>query len=408
MKPHKNINSLDVLRGLACLLVWLSHVRVTTRYFEDSRFDFIQVFSAWGRESVVVFFMLSGIVINLSSQDKTDTGQYFTKRFIRIYPIYLAVLLICFLCDHLIFGNPIDSRTLIGNLLVSGTLQVNFVPTMPLNLVVWSITCEVFFYIIFGLVYTLNKIKYVWIWLTICCLSIIYKISSGENLYIGMTGHFIYLLNISFVWILGYLVFEYRDKFCANLPVALCGILLIPLLTRLHRLSSDIHELMYSFAGICLIPLFIYLLRDYKTGNKERLNINHAYVAPAYIIGVILLWQHSNSLTISKILYSLLPFTSFILYYKPVTVAVKRIYHHSKSFLGFFANISYPIYLVHAPVMFIIYHFLPDQKVIGTLLIIFLTISISYLFEIYLFKKPARLLNAYRSARSVRIKQVPL
>jgi peptidoglycan/LPS O-acetylase OafA/YrhL len=408
MTPQKKLISLDILRGLACLFVWISHARVATQYFAAPKFDFIQVFSAWGREAVVIFFMLSGVVINLSSQNKTSTWQYFTKRFIRIYPIYVAVLLICFLCDYLILGYPVDARILIGNLFVSGTLEGYFVPTMPLDPAVWSITCEVFFYIIFGLAYTLKRIRYVWMWFGVCCLSIIYKLLTDAGVHSGIFNHFIFLLNSSFPWILGYLVFEYRDKFRTSLPVALCGVVMIPLFTRLHQLSNDLHELMYSFAGICLIPLFIYLLSNYKTVNKERLNISYGYIAPVYITGVILLWQYSNSLTISKILYSLLPFISFILYYKPVMVIAKRIYYRSKAFFGFFADISYPLYLLHMPIMYLIYHFLPGQKLIGTVLIIFLTVSVSYLFETYLFKKTARLLNAYSSVRSVRVKQARL
>lgn len=400
-----NLISLDVLRGLACLLVWMSHVRMATRYFADSNYDFIQVFSAWGRESVVVFFMLSGILINLSSQQKTSRGQYFLKRFLRIYPIYLVVLIICFVSDHLIFGHTTDTFTLIGNLLVSGTIHVNFIPTMPLNSVVWSITSEVFFYLIFGLIFTLNRIKLVWIWFVLCCFSIMYKTTYGNMFNNGLGDHFILLINTSFVWILGYLVFEYRDKFTSSLPVALCGVLLIPSITRLHNLPADFNILIYSLPGICLSPLFIYLLRNYKTSSKEKFSINYWYVAPVYAVGVIMLWQYSNSTMLSKILYSVLPLCSVVLFSKLLILILQRIYFSSKSFFVFFANISYPLYLVHVPIMYIVYHYLPGHKTIGSILIILLTITISYFFELYLFKKPALILPPSRITKIENVKE---
>lgn len=393
MKSKENLVSLDVLRGIACLLVWISHVRVATRYFVDSRFDFIQVFSAWGKESVMIFFILSGIVINLSSQNKTDQWQYFKKRFIRIYPIYLAILLICFACDNLILGHAIVPGIFIGNLLLSATLDGYLVPTMPLNPAVWSISCEAFFYLLFGLIYKSKRLSAIWVWFAVCCLSIIYRLLTVNDM--GIVHHFIFLMNNSFLWILGYLVFEYRNKFQTSLSVAVCGLLMIPLVTRLHQLPYNVHEVMYFAGGIFLLPLFTYLLRDDTITDGKKIVISYKWVIPIYMMSLLLLWQYSNSLASSKIIYSLLPWLSLILYYKPVQFNIKWIYNRSKPFFRFFAGISYPLYLLHMPIMYLMFYFIPDQKLIGAILCIFLTISISYLFEIYLFKKPAALLNAY-------------
>lgn len=349
--------------------------------------------------------MLSGIVINLNSRNKTDQWQYFTKRFIRIYPIYLSVLLICFLSDYLVMGHPIDPRVFTGNLFLSATLQGYLVSTMPLDPAVWSITCEVFFYIIFGLIYTSKRLNSIWIWFAVCCLSIIYKLLTNDSTHSGIFNHFIFLLNKSFLWVLGYLVFEYRDKFRTSLPVALCGVLMIPLVTRLHQFPNDLQEAMYLLAGVYLLPLFIYLLRTDKIADKEKSYISYWHIVPVYIISIMMLWHYSNSLAMSKIIYSLLPLLSFTLYGKPVIVNIKRIYNRSTPFLAFVANISYPLYLLHMPVMYLVFYLIPDQKFAGVLLIIFLTVSMSYLFEIYLFKKPSRLINEYSFLRLGRSKQ---
>ena len=389
MKHPDKLIGLDVLRGMACLLVWVSHIRVATEYFNDARFDFIQAFTAWGRESVVIFFMLSGIVINLSSQNKTSRWQYFKKRFIRIYPVYLAVLIICFTADHFIFGNPINTKVFTGNLFISGTLPAYLSPVMPLNPAVWSITCEVFFYIVFGLIFKPERLKWVWIWLGVCGLSILYKVIYDQY-HTGLFYHIIYLLNSSFLWIAGYLVFEYRNKLSAGLPAVICGILMVPLVTRLHHLSGNLPEFMYYLAGIYLIPLFAYLLKGYRPDPlQQKFRIRPTYFFPFYLISIWLLWRYSGSLMSNKIFYSCIPFLSLMFYLKPPVNALKWLYEKVATAFSLLAGISYPLYLLHMPVMYLAFHFLPGYKVLGMVVAITVTLSVSYFFEIYLFKRLA-------------------
>jgi peptidoglycan/LPS O-acetylase OafA/YrhL len=394
----KKLISLDVLRGMACFLVWISHIRVATKYFEGPRFDFIQTFTAWGRESVVIFFILSGLVINLTSQNKTNLWEYFKKRFIRIYPIYFAILLICFLSDHFIFGNHLNKGIFIGNVFISGTLPAYLVGAMPLNGPVWSITCEVFFYVIFGLIYKRKRLTGIWVWFGICSLSIIYSLIYSDY-HTGLFYHFIFLLNNSFLWILGYLVFEYRDKFISNLPVAICGILMVPQATRLHKLPGYLPELMFFVAGIYLVPLFVYLLRNYHSDKRPqgKFYFQQIYFLPFFLINVWLLWHYSGSLISNKIFYSLAPLLSLVFYSKHANNAVQWFYKNLKSVFKFLARISYPLYLLHMPIMYIIFHFMPNQKFAGMFLATTIILLSSYTFEIFLFEKLSSFIGLYSS-----------
>lgn len=389
MPDHKKLVSLDVLRGIACLLVWISHIRVATRYFMDPRYDAIQVVGAWGRESVAIFFILSGIVINLSTQNSTDTWLYAKKRFIRIYPIYLAVLIICFSADHFIMHNAIDRKVLIGNTLLVSALSGYPIQTMPLNPAVWSISCEAFFYIVFGILFKSNRIKYVWIWFIFSLLSII--VSAACNFNFGIYYLVCYFLNNSFLWVLGYLIFQYRHQLLTALPVVICGILMIPLVTRLHKLPPVLFEFSYCFEGIFLIPLFAYLLRNFrkpdKTTGRPAVTIKHIHLLFLYAAAVWLLWQYSDSTPVNKIIYSLVPLTSFIFYSPFLAGGLKWAYSRIITFFTFLADISYPVYLVHMPVMFILYYLLPGQKIAGMAIAIVSTLLLSYIFEVYLFKK---------------------
>ena len=391
MPDHKKLVSLDVLRGIACLLVWISHIRVATHYFMAPRYDAIQVVGAWGRESVAIFFILSGIVINLSTQNSTDLWLYVKKRFIRVYPIYLAILIICFSADHFIMHNPIDQKVLIGNTLLVSALSGYPVQTMPLNPAVWSISCEAFFYIVFGLLFKSNRIKCVWIWFIFSFLSII--VSAVCNFNFGIYSLVCYFLNNSFLWVLGYLIFEYRHQLRTTLPVVICGILMIPLVTRLHKLPPVLFELSYCFEGIFLIPLFAFLLRNFRqkgeTGHRPAVELKHVHLLFLYVAAVGLLWRYSDSTPANKVIYSLVPLASLLFYFPFFAGALQWAYSRIITFFTLLADISYPVYLVHMPMMFIIYYLLPGQKWAGMAIAIISTLLLSYIFEVYLFKKLA-------------------
>ncbi len=387
MEHPKKLLALDILRGLACLLVWMSHLRVATAYFEASKYNFLQVFLAWGREAVVVFFVLSGLVINMATVNKTDRLEYFRKRFLRIYPIFLIVLIICYATDFFVFNDPIHFGYLIGNVFLLGMWPQFLVPTLPHDTAAWSVACEAFFYIVFGLAYTTNRRKAIWIWLTISFSSIVFSLFSDPHT--GLIYQLLHLTNSSFPWLIGFLIYEYRDRFSASAQVAACGVLMIPLITRLTMLPGNYRQACYDIEGFYLVPLFVYILsrQQTKANRAATLNIRHIYFLPVYLLNVWLLWQYSDSLTISKALYSVVPVFSLVLYSSQVKNLLRMIYYRIRRLILFIAGISYPLYLIHMPVMYLVFHFIPGQKTLGMLLIVLITISVSYLFELYLFRK---------------------
>lgn len=404
MQHPKKLVGLDILRGLACVVVWLNHVRVATDYFVDAKYNFMQSFMAWGREAVVIFFVLSGVVINMASQNKTDRAQYFKKRFLRIYPIFFVVLVICYSADYFIFHNPIIWGNIIGNVFLQGMWPRFIVPTLPFNTASWSIACEAFFYVVFGIFFTANRRGVIWIWFGMSIAAIIFRLFNSYHL--GIFYQFNHLMCSSFLWLLGYLIYEYRDRIASNAQVAVCGLLMIPLITRLNTLPFGFRQTCYYLEGLYLIPLFIYVLNKHRktTPAKNQFVIRHIYLLPVYVLNIWLLWQYSDSLLISKVLYSTIPLISVLLYSSFLIDAAKWIYSKIKALILFFADISYPLYLVHMPTMYLVYHFLPNQKLIGMILIGFVAISVSYLFEVYLFRKLSATVN-HVTANKVRAEE---
>jgi peptidoglycan/LPS O-acetylase OafA/YrhL len=90
------INSLDGLRGLAILIVFLSHSSNREIYL----FPFAD-FSGIGKSGVFLFFVLSSFLLTLQfirkgpeAKNKNFLINYFFRRFIRIYPLYSLYLLL--------------------------------------------------------------------------------------------------------------------------------------------------------------------------------------------------------------------------------------------------------------------------------------------------------------------------
>jgi peptidoglycan/LPS O-acetylase OafA/YrhL len=89
------IKSLDAVRGIAALIVVVSHCLLTNRELTPWLFHFPFSLLTAGDGAVFVFFALSGCVLFLSLQQKDRLAyfSYLTKRFFRIYPAFVVAVL---------------------------------------------------------------------------------------------------------------------------------------------------------------------------------------------------------------------------------------------------------------------------------------------------------------------------
>lgn len=135
---------LDVIRGLAALSVFFVHwdgsIKAIPLYKHQDIvnyfFDIIfQVFKSilWANQGlhpgVVAFVVLSGFCIHLAqSSRKADTGKYFLRRFIRIYPVFLFSLALGYFNSFINMSNLFDWEAFVTNFFVSMTLLYAFFP----------------------------------------------------------------------------------------------------------------------------------------------------------------------------------------------------------------------------------------------------------------------------------------
>ncbi len=102
-----------------------------------------------GPTAVSYFFVLSGFVITLAyyrPDTRFDFRNYFVARFSRIYPVYiLAFVLTC------LYYLEIMSKVKSGKILANIFLYQAWIPRygQSFNIAAWSLSVEVFFYIVF-------------------------------------------------------------------------------------------------------------------------------------------------------------------------------------------------------------------------------------------------------------------
>ena len=147
----KKLEIIQACRGIAALLVVLFHVTEFSQ--QKLNQNFLSGLFTFGGSGVDFFFVLSGFIIFFAH--RADIGQkqklntFIVKRVIRVYPLYwiitLVLLPIYFLVPTFGTGHERDPSVILKSLLLYP--QANF----PILIVGWTLSYEIFFYLLFGL-----------------------------------------------------------------------------------------------------------------------------------------------------------------------------------------------------------------------------------------------------------------
>lgn len=164
VKTHlfENPETLDMIRGLAVLLVFMSHVDAY-RVIHLWPFYYPAVKNLIGELGVSLFFILSGILIWHSARRLLNQPHgmvvYFIHRITRIYPVYLTcIIFMCFSAKLFIGVGGLrpeaDMFTVLRHLFMTQDLPPRV--SRDLNPVMWSLTYEMLFYCIVPLLVRLK------------------------------------------------------------------------------------------------------------------------------------------------------------------------------------------------------------------------------------------------------------
>lgn len=158
MKANR-LDKLEAVRGFAAIYVVFFHILPQKIYLWDFNVGYLFRF---GPEAVIVFFILSGFVIRYTyekSKNKTF-GYYFIRRFVRLYVPLLIIFAMAYAIKCYQVGswaNP-ELKILVGNLfmlqdVISQKPNV-IVPSYMGNGVLWSLSYEWWFYMLFFVIVT--------------------------------------------------------------------------------------------------------------------------------------------------------------------------------------------------------------------------------------------------------------
>jgi len=145
LNKNKDTSFFDGARGIAVLIVWLSHTSGREQTISDQL-----NFHGIGHIGVMLFFVLSGYLLSMSIKnwELFSFKSYLIKRFFRIAPLYYTVLILVILYQKT--TNNISERYLYINGGYEGF--INHILFFQGDSVFWTISAEFVFYLILPLI----------------------------------------------------------------------------------------------------------------------------------------------------------------------------------------------------------------------------------------------------------------
>lgn len=332
MRGTNRIDFANTLRGLAALSVVISHYlcvfwqypTIIGQYISAPAlvtadhplpawlawFPTITVFD-WGAYGVALFFLISGFVIPFSLQ-KTSWIGFCLQRFIRLVPTYIAgfsLTLLAFYLSTQYFSS--DWRFTTQEILIHYLPGLrDLLGSRNIDTIIWTLEVEIKFYVL-------------------CAILI--------------------------VWLRHYA----RRVFLVPVALTALALALAPLapeLVQTHPVAGR-HLLTYLFSTQCLTFMFIGVLFHYLYQRKISPGIATAAIAGLFGLFWLQVWQipYFHFITSDYLLSYALALTTFGFAY-----AFPK-YFCTNPVIDFFADISYPLYVVHSVVGYVGLRILLDR-----------------------------------------------
>lgn len=195
---------LDALRAIAFLMVFLQHAFYNTfaSLGEDTYLGqkLVSFFFLQGGTGVQIFFVLSGFLITyLMLEEDQLTGKFnvrkfYLRRVLRIWPLYYLVVFFGFtifpsLKEWVGASANECARAIYYYLFLANFELIHIAKTCPgqdamVQNIVWSVSIEEQFYLVWPLLYFLIPRSYKWImFLLVLIVCILYRWKHEENIY---------------------------------------------------------------------------------------------------------------------------------------------------------------------------------------------------------------------------------
>jgi peptidoglycan/LPS O-acetylase OafA/YrhL len=186
----KSLVSIDILRALAALGVFYYHLHIGGLLARYSGMNWLQSTDSFGAVyAVPLFFLISGYCIHLSNIKYLKNNQalplkeYYRRRFLRIYPPYLTALVFSIAVNFITDPNAsVGTADLFAHIFLLQGFTVAYFNTI--NVVLWTISVEMAFYILYPVFYYLRSrfsLNHALLFsLSISCISILFFSIKGS------------------------------------------------------------------------------------------------------------------------------------------------------------------------------------------------------------------------------------
>ncbi len=148
---------LDVVRGLAALLVVLQHSPVR----------FARSHLSYGLAGVVAFFLVSGFIIPVSLERYGSLLRFWVGRFLRVAPLYYVCAIAVTYLTARRYGVLFTSHVHWGRYILANALLLQHAMHVPFAVdVSWTLTYEVAFYVVCSVLFAagVQARSTLWLW----------------------------------------------------------------------------------------------------------------------------------------------------------------------------------------------------------------------------------------------------
>lgn len=159
MEKEKRIKELDLIRAISAIFIMLYHY--TTRYEMSIGHIKSNYFLdvKYGYMAVAVFFILSGFLVAFKINEEKSSFKFFIKKLIRIYPSYIIAMILTTIVIF-IGGEPFADRLCsVKEFIANLFILTQYLGVKQVDGVYWTLTIEMTFYIIVAGVILLKKNK---------------------------------------------------------------------------------------------------------------------------------------------------------------------------------------------------------------------------------------------------------
>lgn len=165
--PSNRVYEIDLLRFLAALSVVLFHYTFRG-YAADGMsimpYPLLAPYAKYGFLGVQLFFMISGFVILMTAQGGS-LKKFVISRIVRLYPAFWACCTITFLVTLMLGAGRYAAS--LQTYLVNMTMTSQFVHQPDIDGVYWSLFVEMRFYVLIGLILLFRKMARIELILTL-------------------------------------------------------------------------------------------------------------------------------------------------------------------------------------------------------------------------------------------------